>query len=179
MAERPAGGGVRGPSLGQRRLALRLAEYGVVAVVLLLLVGGFLRKIERLQAQTERLTMERTVRALRTAVELTAVLSADGQQRPPAALRPGGNPMDLLDQVPANYRGTRAGIDPASVPGGHWYFDRLHGLLIYRVANPRFFVTALSGPPRARFRIVEQSQEVSPHLALEPVDPYRWRVHPR
>ena len=72
------------------------------------------------------------------------------------------------------YLGVRAGIDPATVPGGSWYFDSGDGTLICRVANPRFLETDLPGPSRIRFRIVEQAKGNAPHLALKPLDPYRW-----
>lgn len=142
-----------------RRWVLRLFEWAVLLLVILLLMSLFLQRSERLQAEAERLTFQATVDALQSAVRYISLLQ---DQRPAlyGALLKEGNPMPLLAvdpaQVPSNYLGELQRPDPRNIAGGQWYFDRSAGVLVYRVKNRRFFDSDWPGPAMVRYRLVGQ-----------------------
>ncbi len=77
----------------------------------------------------------------------------------------GSNPMRELAQTPKNYLGAFDGVNPASIPGGHWYFDRHSRMLIYRVRNRDYFSGGLGMPPRAGFTIRSGGPAAAVHLS--------------
>lgn len=161
-------------NLRHKRWVLRLLEYVVTALVILLLMLRMLSRTEALQVEAERLSMQGVVRSLEAAVLLASILE-DGR-RPPE-FRPGGNPMALIEQRPANYLGEFDGADPEAIAGGQWYFDARQRTLLYRVRHADYFQTPLPAPARARFKVAP-TDDGTPGLAVIALEPYRWLKKP-
>ncbi len=163
-----------------KRWTLRLFEWGVLSCVVLILMGVFLRKVQHLQAEAERLNVQAMVENLRAAVLLAAILHQD-RDTVRAALRPGGNPVALLKEetglIPAGYLGELDETDPAQVAPGSWYFDLDEQTLVYRLRSTEGFTSPLAGPARIRLsiRAADDGQSGVPPLQLEACEPYRWR----
>jgi general secretion pathway protein G len=163
----------------QRRWTLRLFEWGVLACVVLILTGVFLRKVRHLQCEAERLTVQATIDNLRTAVLLASVFHKENE-RACLNARPGGNPAALLTAetglTPEGYRGAADDVDPAAVAPGAWYFDRATKTLIYRVRCAEGFQSPLSGPARLRLclRRAHPSTTNAMPLVVEPCESYAW-----
>jgi hypothetical protein len=162
-----------------KRWTLRLFEWGVLTCVVLILMGVFLRKVQHLQAEAERLNVQAMVENLRAAVLLAAILHQD-RETVRAALRPGGNPVALFKAetglVPAGYLGELDEIDLDRVASGNWYFDRGRQFLVYRLRSTDGFKSSLAGPARIRLciRAADDGQSGVPPLQLEACEPYRW-----
>ena len=94
--------------------------------------------------------------------------------------------MDRLAELPSNYLGTLAEVDPATVPGGHWYFDAQQHSLVYRVQHEAFFRGAAGQVAQARFQVqllwerdrgsAQASKWVVAGVRLVTLEPYRWFI---
>lgn len=163
-----------------KRWTLRLFEWGVLACVILILMGVFLRKVRHLQAEAERLNVQATVENMRAAVLIAGILPTKQVAQRSLAI-PGGNPAALLQAqtglVPAGYLGELDGADPDRIAKGSWYFDRARQTLIYRLRSTDGFTSALTGPARIRLCLREGggSENGFLSLQLEACEPYRWQ----
>lgn len=107
-----------------RRWVLRLFEWAVLVCVIQLLAGIFLQRVDRMQADAERLAFRGVIDSLKAAA-IFASLTQHGPLE-------GGNPIYLLAQPPLNYAGEVEGLLLDDLLEGHWYFDKSRQLLIYR-----------------------------------------------
>jgi hypothetical protein len=164
-------------SLHQKRWTLRLFEWGVLACVILILMGVFLRKVRHLQAEAERLNVQAALENMRAAVLLATVLHKDNETVRLHA-RPGGNPAALLKAetglVPDGYLGELEDDDPAKIRPGQWYYDRGKKALIYRVRATEGFKSPLPGPPRIRLCLKGAKGTDQPALVLGACEAYKW-----
>ncbi len=178
---RPAGHACRGGTVLETLLVL-----GLVAVLVLVALDHMVA----VRVAAERVAMAGVVQALRAAaLEQGLHRRVSGDSIDTAAL-PGGNPMRWLARPPLNYLGELAGPDPATVPGGQWYFDSVSHLLVYRVDYAAYFDSPLPGAARARFKAGRDSadterngpEEAVPEevqdVTLKAAEPYTWRRHP-
>jgi hypothetical protein len=158
-----------------RRWMLRLFEWALLAIIILLLLGFFLRRIEKLQAEAERLNVKAAIENLRTTVLLASIV-----QNPKRKVYPGGNPVNLLAAetgltIPG-YVGELTNQEAGKVAPGHWYFDRDQGALTYLIGNTANFNSPLTGPARIRLCIRANGNSSSFDMQLEACEPYRWSL---
>jgi general secretion pathway protein G len=159
----------------------------VVVVAMLAAVGALLMgHVRALQVTAERARMEHVLGVLRTAAAVEFASHVIRGKKEQLARLAGSNPMDRLAETPGNYMGAFDNPDPSEIDGGHWYFDRSRGILVYRVRYPATFATHLPGPPRVRFKLQlvsadgKSSRQSGPDkvelqgLIVAPVEPYRW-----
>ena len=155
----------------------------VLALVAVLVLVALDRSIG-LRVQAERMAMEGVVQSLRTAAAERGMHDRVTGDRGSASRLAGSNPMLWLAQPPLNYLGELAGPDPATVPGGQWYFDSASHLLVYRVDYEAYFDSPLPGAARARFKLGSDTADIdlAGHelrgVTLEAVEHYTWRRHP-
>jgi hypothetical protein len=165
--------------LHHKRWTLRLFEWGVLACVVLILMGVFLRKVRYLQAEAERLSVQATIENMRAAVLLAFVLHKDNETVRIHA-RPGGNPAALLKEEtglePDGYIGELENATPQDVLPGQWYYDRGEKALVYRLRSTDGFESPLPDPPHIRICLDKTGADGlgrSP-LVLEPCERYKW-----
>ena len=89
------------------------------------------------QEQAEKVQMEQTVRALRSALILQ-IAERLPQGRKNLAELIDANPMLWLQRKPEKYLGDRFGPAPGEIPAGCWYFDLRDKTLVYVVAGRNF-----------------------------------------
>jgi len=169
-----------------RHAGFSLLELTIVVSLIAVLIVIAIDRIWPLRQEAERVGVATVVGALRSALGLELLNRAvEGNLRNLAELD-GANPMDLLVQVPGTYSGEYDNRNPADVPGGEWYFDRAHALLVYRLrfASPQDDL--LPAPPHARFRLdlryrdVDGDGRYAPDtdeihgLDIQALDPYPW-----
>lgn len=177
----PSGRACRGGSVLETLLVL-----GLIAVLVLVALDRFVS----LRVEAERTAMEGVVQALRAALLERALHSRASGDRGPAPDPLGSNPMLWLGRPPLNYLGELAGPDPATIPGGQWYFDTRSRWLVYRVEHEAYFDTALPGAARIRFKLgvvnadIKQDGGLLPNtdegqgLSIEALDHFVWRRYP-
>jgi prepilin-type N-terminal cleavage/methylation domain-containing protein len=163
-----------------------LLELVVVIVIISILLVVAISRLLAVQVDAERVTMESVAGVLRSAIGMKVAESIVKSKVADLRAYEGGNPMDLLAEVPRNYLGELDGVDPASLETGNWYFDKQAKTLVYLVRNKGFFTGGLPNPPRARFamRLVysdrngngrfDQGKDEIQGLRLSPVEAYSW-----
>lgn len=177
----PAGRTCRGGTVLETLLVL-----GLVAVLVLVALNRFVS----VRVEAERVAMAGVVQALRAAaLEQVLHSNVSGDRRNAAELKD-SNPMLWLARPPLNYLGELAGPDPATIPGGQWYFDSASQLLVYRVDYEAYFDSPLPGAARARFKVGKDSADTERNgegaagteedqgVTIKAVEPYTWRRHP-
>lgn len=113
-------------------------EFVIVASVVAILITVLLSRIAYYQAEAERVTVDRTISALRTALALrTGELLLQHRESEVAAMA-GQNPMSLLRNPPANYGGEVSRVQDSATPG-RWYFERDTGTLVYLLNAGKIF----------------------------------------
>lgn len=165
--------------LPQKRWVLRLFEWGVVACVVLILMGVFLQKVRYLQVEAERLNVQAAIENMRASVLLVTVLRKDNETVRLHA-RPGGNPAAILKEemgiVPDGYIGALENAKPQDILPGQWYFDLDEKVLVYRLRSADGFESPLPGPPHIRMCLgkIKAAGLDKSALALEPCEMYKW-----
>lgn len=124
----------------------------VIAIIVLLLVIA-VDKLLPLRVDAERTAMENVLGALKSALNIEVAAHIAKGQIPLLAALQDSNPMNRLSEQPKNYAGEFDAPDPIAIEGGQWYFDRHDHSLVYRVSNVESFQTSLPDPPRARFAV--------------------------
>jgi len=146
----------------------------VIAVLLTVAIG----RLWGLQKEAEATAMEQVLGTLRSALGMKVANDLVNDDIADLRRLAGSNPMRELAQTPKNYLGAFDGVNPASIPGGHWYFDRHSRMLIYRVRNRDYFSGGLGSPARAGFMIriapARYAHGEAVGAVLVAVAPYRW-----
>lgn len=167
--------------------------FSLIEMVIVIILIGILYvigadKLLEMRADAERVALENAVGTLQSAlnIEAAAYIARDDIQGLYAL--EGGNPMNRLSKKPKNYLGELPGPDPATIEGGKWYFDTRDGTLVYRVRYGDHFTTALPGPPRARFavrldyddvngnRVFDKDMEQIQGVRLDALESYAWSL---
>lgn len=166
------------PARWRRERGFTLLELVVVITVIAVLLMVAIDRLWVLQKEAEATAMEQVLGSLRSALGMKVAEDLVNDDVADLRRLAGSNPMRELAQTPKNYLGAFDGVNPASIPGGHWYFDRHSRMLIYRVRNRDYFSGGLGSPPRAGFTIrVAQARHARGEAVgavLVAVAPYHW-----
>ena len=162
-------------------------ELLIVVVIISVLVVVAIDRLLKLRFEAERVMVESVVGALRSALYIEFSASTARGEKNRLESLPGGNPMLSLSDRPDGYAGEFYGPDPAVFEAGTWYFDTRDRALVYVLRYPEQFVSPLGGPPRARFRIEPDYDDIDHNgrydpgrdplrgLKLVPVEPFSWK----
>lgn len=148
---------------------IRLLEWALVASLVLLLLVDFSRHIRTLQGHTERVTVQTTLGALRTALMIDYVQHAAAAGKNPAAAQQ-HNPFELLQRQPPNYLGAMSAKQAASAAPGHWMFDPDCVCVGYTPDNPQWFESP-SGSSMLWYTVHGDGGP----LQLNALEAYRWQ----
>jgi hypothetical protein len=121
------------------------------------------------QRQAEFAGIKSTLGALRTAFVMRHLQAQLPGQNPAGSLMP-GNPFDLLERSPVNYRGVIRAKDLALLPAGGWVFEPVCGCVGYVPLDAAEFDSA-SGDPVAWFVV---NASALPYQ-LTPKEAYVWQ----
>ena len=164
-----------------------LLELLIVVVVISVLMVVAIDRLLKLRFEAERVMVQSVVGALRSALYIEFSGSTARGEKGRLESLPGSNPMLRLSDKPDTYAGEFYGPDPAVFEPGTWYFDTRDHALVYVLRFPDEFVSALSGPPRVRFRIEPDYDDIDHNgrydpgrdpllgLKLVPVEPFSWK----
>ena len=165
----------------------RSSSWFVVIVIVSVLAAVATDRLLKLRFEAERVTVESIVGAMRSALYIDFAAAAALGQTERIDTAGGSNPMLRLSGKPAGYAGEFYGPDPAVFEPGTWYFDTRERAIVYIVRFPDQFVTGLNGPPRARFTVEPDYDDIDRNgrfdpgrdpvlgLRLVPLEPYSWR----
>lgn len=164
--------------MAKLEFAISVAIFGVLAAVLL-------ERLSYVQESAEKVHMEATASALRSALFLKIAEHMTSGRTPEYEKLAQENPMDWLERKPPNYAGafTRPPYPP---PDGSWYFDKTVHILTYQVNLGRHFQPDALGLKQVQFYLKLQYGEAPPTgdvgdspmpasgIKLVAIQPYRW-----
>ncbi len=130
-----------------------LFELLVVIVIVSVLMIIAISRLLALQVDAERVVMESTIGALRSAIGIKVAESIVKHKVSALPTYEDSNPMNLLAEIPKNYLGEVEGADFYTLEKGSWYFDKQTKNLVYLVDNTGYFSGGTDNPPRARFKV--------------------------
>jgi prepilin-type N-terminal cleavage/methylation domain-containing protein len=146
----------------------------VVALVVILFVAAF-EHLLPLRGAAERVAVESTLGALRSALGLEASHRAVKGRLADILAMEGDNPMDWLDVTPPGYR---ASFEPGEAPRpGEWYFDPANRELVYVLRYPEYVFREID-EPALRWRVTRLATpaERGPRVSIDlvPTRAYAW-----
>lgn len=173
-----------------RHRGFTLFELIVVISIISVLFVFAAERLMKLAVQAERASVQQMTGIIRSALAMRIAAHVARGTVPELAALANGNPMDLLADTPDTYLGELDHPDPATIEGGHWYFDTRTHLLVYRVLNEKEFETRLPGPKRIRWRLepvfedrngngrFDPDRDTLVGLKLAAQEKFKWRVEP-
>jgi len=173
-----------------RHRGFTLFELIVVIGIISVLFVFAAERLMTLAVQAERAQVQQTIGIIRSALAMRIAAHVARGKVPELAALANGNPMELLADTPDTYLGELDHPDPATIEGGHWYFDRRSRLLVYRVLNEKEFETRLPGPKRIRWRLeavfedrngdgrFDPDKDTLVGLKLAAQEKFKWRTEP-
>ena len=146
-----------------------MLDWGLLALVILVLVLVFLRQQRVVQGQAELAAIKTTVGALRVALvfEQLRAQMGNGQSAVAAAQR---NPFLFLQQPPINYQGEMIAARAAAAPPGSWIYDPECGCVAYLPLDPHW-LSSPSGATSVWYRVVTEAGV--PRLVA--MEAYAWQ----
>ncbi len=179
------------------RLAERRARTGgftlfeliVVIVLVAILSGMLLRRFINYQEMAERVAMEQTAGAVRSALTIQlAGLIARGKLEDAPRLE-SINPMNFLSEPQKNYVGEFFSVKPGDIPAGSWYYDLKSRQLVYTVQHDAHFTSSKKGEKAVRYKVSlvyndnlfvpagnAASQKEIGGVTLKVIYPYTWNL---
>lgn len=100
----------------------RVANWSLMAVLIVVLVGVFVRQSRVVQGQAELAAVRSTLGALRTAFVIDHLKKHLASSRSSVEFVQ-RNPFELLQSHPVNYAGEMSQLQALGAPGGSWVFD--------------------------------------------------------
>ncbi len=147
----------------------RMVEWGILAAVVLVLMGIFGHYVRVIQGQGERAAVVSTLGSLRTALVIDHVQrAAKAGAADPLGAPP--NPFLALQTRPVNYSGEMSAAQAVLAPAGHWVFDPQCVCVGYAPQDPAWH-SAASGVAVLWFKV---SSGPGPRV-LTAQAPYVWQ----
>ncbi len=154
-------------------------------VVVVLLVGVFMifaiDRMLRIQIAAERVSVQQTVAALKSAISLQTAELVLSQGLASIETLNNTNPMNYLQELPYNYIGLKNDHQASQYPAASWYYDPQLKVLVYTVKNGNSFVSSVAGTPRIRLKIdmvyqgeVRREDKIR-GVSLQSIDDYFWK----
>jgi len=174
------------PHPGPRHGGFTLFELILAIVLMTLFAGILLGRFLFYQEAAEKAAMERTVNALRSAIDIkVATLIARGRSAEIAELAR-ANPVDLLSDKPGDYAGAYYHLATIELAPGHWYYDLQDRQLVYVVEHGAHFAADKEGRKWVRYQMalvrdgggVSSAEPASGEVTgvlLRQVAPYAWK----
>ena len=114
-------------------------ELAVVVVIIGIMLVVFLQRVLFYHEQASRAQVQQVVDALQSAVRMQiSSLRLKGRAAEISGLI-GENPMNQLEQKPANYLGEFYSAPSQEVSNGNWYYNRTEKKLIYDYTVLNYF----------------------------------------
>lgn len=162
-------------------------ELVVVIAIVAIVASVLILRVPTWQARAEMAAMENVAGTLRSALGMKVAEYIARENIAAIHTLAGSNPMDRLAELPSNYLGSLAAVDPEAVQGGHWYFDPRQRNLVYRVRHEDFFRGGAGQSPQVRFQVrlvwererntnQKRNNWVIVGVRLVALEPYAWFI---
>lgn len=162
---------------------LLLLEVLAVTVFVGIMAAILLNRVAYYQEAAEKAHMELTISSVRSALRMRmATMMIEGRAAQFSSLAQ-DNPIDWLEQKPANYSGVLSADRVHESLAGKWVFDPATRTLVYWVEHGEHFQADSAGERKVRLQIVlmkeppaaENSQaSLATGARLILAEPYKW-----
>jgi type II secretory pathway pseudopilin PulG len=162
---------------------LLLLEILAATVFVGIMAAILLNRVSYYQEAAEKANMELTISSLRSALRMRmAAMMIEGRAAQFPSLAQ-DNPMDWVEQIPANYSGVSSPDRGPNSLAGKWVFDTATRSLIYWVERGEHFRPDSAGERKVRLQIVliketPSAENAQPSLVtgarLVLLEPYKW-----
>lgn len=168
----------------RRQAGFTLFELVLVVVLVAVLMKILLERFLIYQEMAEKVAMEQTAGALKSALNIqTAALIAGGRAEDVPKLAT-INPFTLLTEKQKNYVGELFKFNEGDVEPGNWYFDLKRKQAVYLVARGPHFVPDEQGRKEVRYKVevvyneglFGDTRNTVGGVILKEVKPYVWNV---
>lgn len=167
-----------------RHAGFTLFELIVVVCIVSIMAGLLLNRLEVYKEAAEKAAMQQTAAAIKSALQMrVASYMISGRDKEIENLR-NENPVNWLQEGPADYAGEFYADAYARVRPGSWYFDLTRRELIYVINLGANFKPGPDGRKWVRYRVTIGYEELPvtgapPRKVLSavrfaPVQPYVW-----
>lgn len=137
----------------QRQKGATLFELAVALTLIVAFAAVLLDRLLYLQEMAEKTRMEQTVIAIKAGLRFKmAAMLIEGRERELGKLLV-ENPVNWLENPPANYVGERIFPYQDEVLPGNWYYDGTDRALVYVANRCEHFQADRSGKKDIRFRV--------------------------
>lgn len=164
-----------------RRRGATWLERMVALILFGVFLAAFLDRVSYYQEHAEKMEMELTVRNMRTGLRYKIADLIMNNRLPEMATLADENPINWLEQKPANYLGEFDGA-PAEASSGSWYFDRRNRQLVYTINHRRHFEPSDGQDFSVRYQAVRRISPAQTRnsaqeawVSLAPVRDFRWQ----
>ena len=168
----------------RKQAAFTLFELIVVVCIVSIMAGILLNRLQTYEEAAEKAAMQQTAAAIKSALQMrVAAYMIAGRDGEIERLRE-ENPVNWLQEKPADYAGEFYSDSYARVKPGSWYFDLAHRELVYVVKLGDHFKPGRDGRKWVRFRVRidydEMPEKGAPPrrvlsaVTFEPVQRYAW-----
>ena len=172
----------RGPA--DRQAGFTLFELVVVVCIVAVLAGILFNRLRLYEEAAEKAAMQQTAAAIKSALQMrVASYMISGRDNQIENLR-NENPVNWLQEKPADYAGEFYADAYARVRPGSWYFDLTRRELIYVINLGNYFKPGPDAKKWVRYRVRIEYDTVPekggpPRKVLStanfaPVQPYAW-----
>ncbi len=171
-----------GPHVSQGSIENGEAGFTFLELTIVVVVIGTLflfsyQKYLDLLVDVEKANVEQTVGVIRSALGMkVAKLVVDGRIADLVNYEE-SNPINLLAEVPINYKGEFADKSAVTVGAGSWYFVINEGLLVYKVKNIVEFFSEKEGFDQIRYRVItvfDEDKKTIVGLSLRSLENFSW-----
>jgi hypothetical protein len=131
----------------------QILDLALLIIFISILVVVFIDRVLPLRIDAERVHIESTVGALRSALGIHIAATVVKQGSSGFNQLENQNPFSLIDPatLPSNYLGELEDPDPNTLGQGVWYFNTATGRLVYIVNFSDHVSTELTEPKRLQF----------------------------
>lgn len=167
-----------------RRSGFTLFELIVVICLISVMVAILLDRLQVYKEAAEKAGMQQTAAAIKSALQMrVASYMINGRENEIESLGT-KNPVNWLQEIPANYAGEFFSDAYARVPPGSWYFDLTRNELIYVIHLGDHFKPGADGRKWVRYRVHigyedlplpnGATRKTLSAASFAPVRPYVW-----
>jgi general secretion pathway protein G len=167
-----------------RQAGFTLFELVVVVCVVAVMIGVLLNRLQVYKEAAEKVAMQQTAAAIKSALQMrVASYMISGRDNEIESLI-AKNPIDWLQEKPANYAGEFFADAYARVPPGSWYYDLAGQDLVYVVNIGDNFKPGPDGRKWVRYRVriayedmplpAGAMRKVLSAVSFAPTQPFFW-----
>lgn len=126
----------------------------LLAVILISLLSIiFYIRVNHVSNEAEKISMQQTLSTIRLGVQFYTLRKTIAGKSKDLWIYEDENPINMLEQPPANYVGEFSEDKQANIKPGEWYYDITNKELVYKVINIEVFTEKIQRSLEFRYQL--------------------------